>query len=143
MPEYSIIESELQNIKRELLIVRIVAERKTTRNLDEIDIRAAALSLAAMYNGMEKILIQLLILKKIEINESSAWHSMLLQKAKDAGIISEIVFTDLKGFMGFRHFVRHAYSFDIAPETIEAVIDKAPKLVDCFYNEIVEYMARP
>lgn len=142
MPSHSIIEFELLNLEKELRIVKIITDRKTAKNFDEIDIRAAALSMAALYNGMEKVLIQLLILKKIETKESSTWHSNLLRLAKDSDIISEKVFIDLKGFMSFRHFVRHAYSFEIDPLTIKAVIEKAPNLVKSFCCEVNDYLTR-
>ena len=45
---------------------------------------------------------------------------------------------DMKGFMGFRHFVRHAYSFEIDPKAIDAILDAAPKLVERFTKEIKE-----
>jgi hypothetical protein len=43
---------------------------------------------------------------------------------------------ELKGFLAFRHFVRHAYSFEIDPETIIVIIRKAPKTVRQFIDEI-------
>ncbi|GAH68212.1 unnamed protein product, partial [marine sediment metagenome] len=52
------------------------------------------------------------------------------------GIISEQTMKDLKAFLGFRHFIRHAYSFEINPRTIEAVLDITPALVRRFIEEV-------
>jgi hypothetical protein len=36
---------------------------------------------------------------------------------------------DLKGFLSFRYFVRHAYSFEIDPKVIDAILDAAPDVL--------------
>lgn len=43
---------------------------------------------------------------------------------------------EMKGFLGFRHFVRHAYSFEIDRKAIDAILDTAPALIDRFIGEI-------
>ncbi|MCK5199040.1 MAG: hypothetical protein KAR21_11850 [Spirochaetales bacterium] len=39
-------------------------------------------------------------------------------------------------YLGFRHFIRHAYSFEINPKTIEAILDKVSELVEAFLKEV-------
>ena len=43
------------------------------------------------------------------------------------GSITTKTAEDLKGFLSFRHFVRHAYSFEIAPKAIDVILDAAPR----------------
>ncbi len=85
---------------------------------------------------MEKILIHILSERGETIKDSPAWHAMLLQKTKAHEILSEATLKNLKGFLSFRHFFRHAYSFEIDPKTIESVLEAAPELVKQFIEEI-------
>jgi uncharacterized protein YutE (UPF0331/DUF86 family) len=57
----------------------------------------------------------------------------------DTEIISEKTFDELKGFLGFRHFIRHAYSFEINPLTINSILDNAHSMVELFIREVTDY----
>jgi hypothetical protein len=134
----SLIGTELQSLQNELGILSLIIAKRNQTPLDEIEIRGAALSLAALYNGMERILKQILIDRNEAVTESPNWHSVLLQKSRTLQIIGESTLQDMKGFMSFRHFVRHAYSYEINPEAINAILDAAPELVERFTKEIKE-----
>ena len=83
-----------------------------------IELNALAMFLHSFYNGLENIFI--LIAKKLDekIPTGERWHiELLYQMAKPIKNRSQIVITnktheDLKEYLGFRHFSRHAYSFD-------------------------------
>ncbi len=51
-------------------------------------------------------------------------------------IISESVYKNLKSYLAFRHFVRHAYSFEINSKTIESVLTMVPNLIENFIQEL-------
>lgn len=132
----SLIEQEIKNIQTELEVISQILQTKKERPLDAIEIRGAALSLGALYNGMEKILIHILTDRGEKIKESRAWHVTLLQKSQSHEILSEITLKNLKGFLSFRHFIRHTYSFEINPKTIEAILVTTPDLVRQFIKEV-------
>jgi uncharacterized protein YutE (UPF0331/DUF86 family) len=136
MGNTQLIEREIKNLQQELKIVSVVLRKKEQEPLGQIEIRGAALSLAALYNGIEGLLKHLLAERQIFVKENQSWHTSVLQKSESLGIISEKTMKDLKAFLAFRHFVRHAYSFEINPITIEAVLDTAPALVERFIKEI-------
>lgn len=129
------LHSEYSSIEKELEVIAIINTKRTQSQLDEIEIRGAALSLASLYNGMERILVTILTVQNEAVPKDQMWHIKLLQKASNLGIISEETETELKGFLSFRHFVRHAYSFEIDTKTIEAVLDKASDVVNGFIQE--------
>lgn len=54
------------------------------------------------------------------------------------GIEPEGLRAEYKGYLGFRHFVRHAYTFEIDSKTIEAILDKVAELARVFIEEIKE-----
>ena len=142
MVDKYVFESEIINLNKELEIVNLVINKKRLNGLDSIEIRGAALSLATLYNGIERVLVLILIDKSGPLKENSKWHVELLKKAVEAGIISHDLYNELKKFLGFRHFIRHAYSFEINPATIEAVLDVTPGLTTTFIGEIRDYLEK-
>lgn len=101
----SLIERELQSLQKELQVLSQVAAKRRLAALDEIEVRGAALSLASLYNGIERILKHILIDRGESLSDSPNWHNSLLEKSTTLRLISENTAKDMKGFLSFRHFV--------------------------------------
>ncbi len=130
------VQAEIKNINTELEIVVLLNKKlNSNSSLDSIEVRAAALSLVSIYNGIEKIL-ERIIQNKYELTDKSNWHTSLLKHSKEKEIISEDTYNNLKGYLAFRHFVRHAYSFEINSATITSILKMVPKLVEQFTKEL-------
>lgn len=125
--EFQKIDEEAGFLDRLILI-------KTQRSLDAIELRAAAFSITSIYNGLEKIL--LILLGERFQQSSPTWHADLLMKSKSRGFITEDLYRHLAAFLGFRHFIRHAYSFEIRNEPVESVLDTVKTVVEEFKREI-------
>ena len=136
MDTVSLIERELQNLEKELQILSLVTTKQRHLPLDDIEVRGAALSLASLYNGMERILKQIVLYRGESLSDSPNWHNALLQKSIALHLISQSTMEEMQGFLSFRHFVRHAYSFEIDPKAIDTILDAAPGLVQRFMAEI-------
>lgn len=50
------IRGEFENIDRELDLIELLLRKSNQNPLDDIEIRAAALSLSTIYNGIEKVI---------------------------------------------------------------------------------------
>jgi hypothetical protein len=133
------IQSEIDGLNKELEVLSILNLKRQGSDLDDIEIRAASLSLSALYNGIEKILLDVLKEEGQFIKNEESWHTLLLKLSVDTEIISEKTFDELKGFLGFRHFIRHAYIFEINPLTINSILDNAYSLVELFIREVTNY----
>lgn len=130
------IEHEIENIESELQLVETLLRTHRNRELDEIETRAAALSLSTTYTGMEKALQHVLRWKhRVEVRGAN-WHSALLDEATEHQVISPATGATMRRFLAFRHFVRHAYTFEIDSEMIGAILEKCPELVHRFADEI-------
>jgi len=130
------VESEIKNINTELEIVELLHKKLNSNlSLDSIEVRAAALSLVSIYNGIEKIL-QRIIKSKYSIEDKKNWHTELLKISKEMGIIHNDTYNSLKGYLAFRHFVRHAYSFEINNEAITSILKMVPDLLQKFIKEL-------
>ena len=142
MSKAAFIDHELSSLRKELGVLSLVVSKRNLAPIDDIEVRGAALSLASLYNGMERVLKQILSDRNVTIGESPNWHADLLQRSSALGAITDKTAKDLKGFLSFRHFVRHAYSFEIDPKAIDTIIDAAPELVERFVAEIEVFFSR-
>ncbi|MCL2411580.1 MAG: hypothetical protein FWC97_08060 [Treponema sp.] len=91
---------------------------------DFIEISAASMVLHSFYNGIENILI--LIIKQYDgqLPNSNKWHMELLDKAfvsneKRKQIFENALQETIEEYMKFRHFVRHAYGFQLEWDRME------------------------
>lgn len=127
---------ELEHVNRELDFVKMLRVKQENQPLDDIEIRAAALSLSTIYNGIEKVIIFVLKSLGSEIPSGRNWHSVLLKEAENRMIISKETRPDFERFMAFRHFIRHAYSYEINPAMIKKILNTCPALVESFNRHI-------
>jgi hypothetical protein len=114
----------------------MILKKNSISGIDELELRGAALTLSTIYNGIEKLLQHLLKRQDVIIHYSHNWHTGLLKSAVENGIINQNLCDSLLSFLGLRHFVRHAYSFEIHEETIISVMEKVPALID----ELLEHI---
>lgn len=130
------IKNEIIKLKKEIDFLNLTKQKHNAKPLDELEIRGLALILISIYNGIEKILSLLLSKQHIKIENKRAWHSEILKKSEETEIISKTLKEELEKFLGLRHFIRHAYSFEIDYRTILNVMNQASEIVDLFMKEI-------
>ncbi|QEN03381.1 hypothetical protein EW093_01235 [Thiospirochaeta perfilievii] len=136
MKLHKLIDAEFASINKELDVLELLNKKlQTNLSLDEIEVRAAAMTLVSIYNGIEKVLERIVKDRNLKLDGSN-WHTNLLNTSLENNIIPEAVFNDLKGFLAFRHFVRHAYSFQIKIEAITSIIKKVPTMTIKLINNL-------
>lgn len=108
------IEEELEQIKNEIDGVRPLFGKLAENEPDDVEMRAAALTLHGFYNGVEAVF--LIIAKYIDKNVPNdvRWHRQLLDQMKSAterraAVIDQTDYDTLVEFLSFRHMVRHNY----------------------------------
>ncbi len=94
---------------------------------DVVELAAMSSVLHSFYNGIENIFV--LIAKNFDhhLPQGSQWHSELLYqmsqpRAWRGAVLSPDLKYELKAYLSFRHFHRHAYSFFLEWEQIEKLI---------------------
>lgn len=129
------IRSELPRIDRETDNVSHAWERAhLSASEDELLVRAAALSLHAFYNGLEKLFEQIARHIDGHLPAGEAWHrDLLLQMASAVpGIRPPLLSLEhaesLQAYLGFRHIVRNIYTENLIPSRIGDLVRLLPRL---------------
>ena len=131
------IQAELENIDE---IFKELPPHSNLSQLSLLELAGVAALLHNFYNGIENILKQILLSKKIILVESQSWHKDLLEKAATGGIISEDCKSQMGQYLAFRHFFSHAYALDLYPEKMEPLVENSQKLLSIFKNEIHKFI---
>ena len=102
--------------------------------------------LHSFYNGLENIFSR--IARKIDENmpQGDEWHKELLElmarqteKRKNI-VLSDTTCEDLKEYLGFRHFSRHAYAFDLDWDLMMELVLRLDEIKEKVFNEIRSFM---
>jgi len=104
----------------------------STRNRepDSVEIAALATVLYSFYDGVEKIFLSIAKYVDDFVPVENKWHkALLIQMTKktdkrNAVITSETI-SVLTEYMGFRHFYRHAYSFQLSWSKLKDLFNRA------------------
>ena len=136
------ISSEIEKIEELFKSYTSLLLKSKKKNPNFIELNALAMFLHSFYNGLENIFT--LIAKKFDerMPSSERWHIELLeQMAKVTEKREKIVITDktcedLKEYLGFRHFTRHAYALDINWELMKDLILNINKMKENIITEL-------
>jgi len=101
---------------------------------------AVAVFIANIYSGMEKILKQMLIYDRLDIEDAPGWHEKVLKKANEIGILPPDLYQILTRYLTFRNFFVYTYIFNMKWEDLKVMTDAIDDLVTRFRNEVNEYI---
>jgi len=101
---------------------------------DFIEKCGVALILQSFYNGIEKLILLIIKNKDIKLPTGIKWHKELFDKAfkktkNRTHIFKEELYESLYEYLRFRHFVRHAYGFEMGKNEKYLIRD------DCFMGK--------
>jgi len=120
---------ELLQIRKELAVVGRVIGPGGNVGQDEIQVRAAAVSLHSIYNGVERILELALTESELSLPRGGQSHSELLTLAKEHGLISESLEEELRPYLAFRHFFRHSYGFMLDDQQLNPLLNRIGEVI--------------
>ena len=108
------ITDEIELLHQEVDAIRPLADKLQLMDPDPVELRAAAASLHAFYNGIERVLLLLVRRLDSTVPTGIRWHRELLDQAADStrnrpAIISNGPKEPLVEYLGFRHVFRHNY----------------------------------
>jgi hypothetical protein len=118
------IEFEISQIEKLLDSSKPVFDLCKLKTPDFIEMSAIALILHSFYNGIENILVLTYKNTKTGLPVGTKWHIELLERVFTTTGNGKIIFRDelrepLNEYLKFRHFIRHAYGFQLKWEQME------------------------
>jgi uncharacterized protein YutE (UPF0331/DUF86 family) len=126
------IEAEYEAIEKTLAAL----PEKPLSQLSELELAGVATLLNNFYNGIENILKQACKNRSIELHDSPSWHQNLINSAVKEDIISEDLASDVKKYLGFRHYAAHGYAFNLEPDRLQKLTSGIRVTFEKFRNEI-------
>ena len=99
----------------------------------------------SFYNGVENALKRVLLECDLQLPTGEASHAELLAQAnRETGrrpaVISDQLRSRLRPYMAFRHFFRHAYSFEFEWEKLRDLVANFDKVLDMVMTEFRVFM---
>ncbi|NVM30161.1 MAG: hypothetical protein HWN65_15060 [Candidatus Helarchaeota archaeon] len=136
------IKFEIRKIEKLLEPYLALLKKVQDQEPDFIELNALAMLLHSFYNGLENIFKQ--IARKIDgkIPYGEKWHIELLDqmikrtKNRNYKVLNENTCKYLRKYLGFRHFSRHAYSFDLNWELMKDLVLRIETIKTNVLNEI-------
>jgi len=141
------IEIEIKRIEKLIEDYAPLLKKVRDQEPNFIELGSLAMLLHSFYNGLENIFSR--IARKIDENmpHGEGWHKELLElMAKQTEkrwhtVLSDSTCEDLKEYLGFRHFSRHAYAYDLKWDLMKNLVlrlDEIKKRVVCEIKLFIE-----
>lgn len=108
--------------------------------LSTLELAGVAALLHNFYNGIENILKQIVLSKKLEVPSGESWHKELLELALSKEFISQDCKNNLSQYLAFRHFFSHAYALDLYPDKMEPLVKDSKEVYEKFKKDIEKFL---
>ena len=110
--------------------------------LSTLEIAGVAALLHNFYNGVEKVLKQIVQARGLEIPPSDSWHRDLVNLASSEQIVCEATAAGLRQYLAFRHFFTHGYAVDLELERMQPLIEGVKDIYGRFRHDIEKSVVR-
>ena len=139
------VELELKQLDQLRESCGAALQRAASGERDEETIVVLASALHSLYNGAENALKRILLETDGSLPAGDRSHSELLEQAARAtdyrrAVISSDLHESLRPLMAFRHFFRHAYTFQFRWDKLEAHILDFDKILRTLRSELMAFL---
>jgi hypothetical protein len=139
------VATELEQLRRLLETHRSLLNRSSGSIPSAIELSALAAMLHSFYNGVENVLKRIAIEIDGAVPTGEFWHRDLLDAAIRPGAsrppaISEELGERLGEYLDFRHFFRHAYTFNLNWERMQALVSDCEATLRRFEAELQSFL---
>jgi len=101
----------------------------------------------SFYNGVENVLKRLAQEVDRSVPAGEGWHRALLRRmtAEVPGVRPAILRGEtqaaLEPYLGFRHFFRHSYTFEIDWEKLKPLVERVEEVFEKFKGDVEAFLA--
>ena len=126
---------EFANIRKSLAEL---PRSRSCQHLSKIELAGVAALLHNFYNGIEKVLKDILTFQKVALPEGATWHKDLINLAVEKKVLEKSTVELLTPYLAFRHFFVHAYVVDLEAERLEPLVQE----VDMVFEQVKKDLAK-
>lgn len=129
----------------EKIFQKIEARR---RKKGEAQLESLAYQLHNLYCAFEDLFKIVANFFENRIEERAIYHREILWRMKipiegiRPALLSEATYRLLDSLRAFRHFFRHAYSYELDPKKVHLVLEEALRLREIYQREIQNFLAQ-
>ena len=129
----------------EKIFQKIEARR---RKKGEAQLESLAYQLHNLYCAFEDLFKIVANFFENRIEERARYHREILWRMKipiegiRPALLSEATYRLLDSLRAFRHFFRHAYSYELDPKKVHLVLEEALRLREIYQKEIQNFLAQ-
>jgi hypothetical protein len=112
---------------------------------DDLYLDSAALNLHGFYAGLERLFELIAGMIDGAVPQGANWHQSLLKQMANENpsvrpaVISEQSLEALDEYRGFRHIVRHVYTFNFDPVKAQRLIEKSSAVYAAVREELLAF----
>lgn len=142
----AILEGEINSQSHQIDKVYAKINARAKRLDSEVKIESLAYHLHNLYCAYEDLFKMVADAFENNIEEGVTWHKELLRrmsitiKGVRPKLISEESLSLLSELRAFRHFFRHAYSYELDVGKVKLVLEKTLKLRRTFKKDLVQFI---
>lgn len=139
------VTDELQSLDEELSAIAPLRAKLRQTDPDPIELRAAATTLHAFYNGVERLLMHVSRRFDDSIPTGISWHRELLNHAAEAtsdrsAVLSAGLHNELLDYLGFRHVFRHNYPATLRWRQCKSLFQRLEQVHGAFRSEVKRFL---
>lgn len=119
--------------------------RRAQRSGDDFYLDGVALNLHGFYAGLERLFELIATVIDGTLPRDADWHQVLLQQMAAEvpyvrpAVISEETRDALDEYRGFRHIVRHVYTFKFDPVKVQRLVEDVPRILTQVRAELLAF----
>ncbi len=142
------VEVEIKRIEKLTADYKPLLKRVKVQEPDIVELGSLAMLLHSFYNGLENIFTRIARKVDEELPRGEGWHRELLRQMateterRNLVVLSESACQDLEEYLGFRHFSRHAYAFDLDWELMKDLVERLPAVKQRVLGEIRSFITK-
>lgn len=142
------IEIEIKRIEKLIEGYAPLLKKVKTGKPDFVELGSLAMLLHSFYNGLENVFTR--IAKEIDrkMPKGEMWHTQLLEQMtkqtdkRKYAVLSGDTYKDLQEYLGFRHFSRHAYAFDLEWQLMRDLVKRIEDVEERTLGEIKSFISK-
>jgi len=112
---------------------------------DDLYLDGVALNLHSFYSGLERLFEIIATAIDGTLPQGANWHRVLLEQMTfevpdiRPAVISKRTCEVLDEYRGFRHVVRHIYTFQFEAVKVQRLVEKAPTVLAQVHSELLAF----